>query len=432
MTKPNILLILIDSFNVRKFQSKDKTSKTPNIEKLIKNGTIFTQATSCADATLLSTTGLFTSKFPFKTGIRSPNKNKLNENIKTNLEILQENGYNLYSFRPTLQENDDLFPKFTNEDALYDVFKNLSDGLGNQVIGSLKNMKEPWFFFVHPHDLHQPIIVTKEFNNKKYGSNNYEKQISAVDFWLGKIFEKVNFTNTLVILSADHGSFVKTPIKNTKLSIEADGKSQLMLSKISNKMPSFVEPLKKKLFFYLENEKKKKREEIVNSMNLSPNDKRNLLAGRFTKNHTLYDDQIRIPLVISGIGIKKGKAITQQVRNIDIFPTIFDLISISNTNDYDGISLKPLLDDRKIEENPIFLESNPLVEINSNDVIGIRTSEYKFFRDKLDSTKRKYLFDRKNDPLENENISSNSEEIIKNMEIVLSKITKKFFVNKKF
>ena len=167
-------------------------------------------------------------------------------------------------------------------------------------------------------------------------------------------------------------------------------------------------------------------------MNLSPNDKRNLLAGRFTKNHTLYDDQIRIPLVISGIGIKKGKAITQQVRNIDIFPTIFDLISISNTNDYDGISLKPLLDDRKIEENPIFLESNPLVEINSNDVIGIRTSEYKFFRDKLDSTKRKYLFDLKNDPLENENISSNSEEIIKNMEIVLSKITKKFFVNKKF
>ena len=253
-----------------------------------------------------------------------------------------------------------------------------------------------------------------------------------MDFWLGKIFEKVNFTNTLVILSADHGSFVKTPIKNTKLSIEADGKSQLMLSKISNKMPSFVEPLKKKLFFYLENEKKKKREEIVNSMNLSPNDKRNLLAGRFTKNHTLYDDQIRIPLVISGIGIKKGKAITQQVRNIDIFPTIFDLISISNTNDYDGISLKPLLDDRKIEENPIFLESNPLVEINSNDVIGIRTSEYKFFRDKLDSTKRKYLFDLKNDPLENENISSNSEEIIKNMEIVLSKITKKFFVNKKF
>lgn len=429
MTKPNILLILIDSFNVRKFQSKDKTSKTPNIEKLIKRGTIFSQATSCADATLLSTTGLFTSKFPFKTGISSSIKNKLNEDIKTNLEILQENKYNLYSFRPTLQENDDLFPKFTNEDNHYDVFKNLSDGLGNQVIDLLKNVKGPWFFFVHPHDLHQPIIVTKEFNNKKFGNNNYERQISAIDFWLGKIFEKIDFSNTLVILSADHGSFVKTPIKNTKLSIEADGRSQLVLSKISNKMPSFVEPLKKKLFFYLENQKKKKREEFVNGLNLSPNEERNLLAGRFTKNHTLYDDQIRIPLVLCGIGVKKEKTITQQVRNIDIFPTIFDLISISNNNDCDGISLKPLLNDKMIEEEPIFLESNPLVGMNSNDVIGIRTSEYKFFRDKLDSTKRKYLFDLKNDPLENKNISSNSEEIIKNMELILSKITKNFFVN---
>ena len=258
MGKSNIFLLLIDSFNVRKFQDVGKTSKTPNLEKIIKNGTVFTQAISCADATLLSTTGLFTSKFPFKTGIRSPIENRLNQNIVTNFDILQENGYNLFAFRPTLQENDDLFPKFMNRNNLYDVFKNLSDGLGEQVIEQLKNMKEPWFFFLHPHDLHQPIIVTKEFNSDEFGNNNYERQVSSIDYWLGKIFDKIDLSNTLLIITADHGSFVKTPVNNKKLSLEADGKSQLLITKISNKVPLFLNPVKKKLFLYLEKQKTRK------------------------------------------------------------------------------------------------------------------------------------------------------------------------------
>ena len=128
-----------------------------------------------------------------------------------------------------------------------------------------------------------------------------------------------------------------------------------------------------------------------------------------------------------GNGIKKGNIITKQIRNIDIFPTIFDLLSITTDSDYDGISFKQILDGIEMDEQPAFLESNPLVEINSNDVIGIRTSKYKFFRDKFDSTKRKYLFDLEDDPLENKNIAANSHEIIEQMELKIDNITKRFF-----
>ena len=41
---------------------------------------------------------------------------------------------------------------------------------------------------------------------KNLGKNQYERMISAIDEWFGKIFEKVNFEETLVVLTADHGS----------------------------------------------------------------------------------------------------------------------------------------------------------------------------------------------------------------------------------
>ena len=43
-------------------------------------------------------------------------------------------------------------------------------------------------------------------------------------------------------------------------------------------------------------------------------------------------------------------------------------------------------------ENPAYIESNPLVIKQSNDVVGIRTGDYKYFRDKNDPKMRIHLF----------------------------------------
>jgi arylsulfatase A-like enzyme len=426
--KPNILLIVIDSFNANKFHGEHKTSKTPTIDLLIENGAFFTQATSSADATLLSTTSLFTGKYPFKTGIRSPKLNKLQDDVVTYFTTIQKNGYHLYAYRPTLQENDDLFPKFENDDSLYDVFQNLSDGLGNKIINMLatKIMKQPWFFFIHPHDLHQPIIVSKGFEDEKYGSNNYEKQVSAVDHWIGKILEKIDLTKTLLIITADHGSYVKSLIVDGKTQIEADGKTQMQISQISNKLPRFLDPIKNKIFFLTENRKQRKKESIVSKLDVPPHVQRNLLAGRFTMEHSVFDDQVRIPLLFAGYGIKKGIKIPQQVRNVDIFPTICDITEIPSQNNVDGVSLKPLLEEKTLDEIPAYLESNPLTLKKSDDVMGVRTSKYKYFRDKKIPTKRVHLYDLKNDPFEDKNIAQEKPDVVDEMESILQAIVKEY------
>ena len=88
-------------------------------------------------------------------------------------------------------------------------------------------------------------------------------------------------------------------------------------------------------------------------------------------------------------------------------------------NSRDGRSLVSLMNSKNCDELEACMESNPLIQIKSNDVIGIRTSNYKYFRDVNESTKRVHLYDLVNDPFENINIAERNPEIVKEFEIRL-------------
>ena len=96
--KPNVLFIIIDSLRSDKFTEHGKNQNNSNISHLIENGTLFKDTISAANATILSWSALFTSKFPFKTGIRSTRFNKLNSNIITSFDILKNNNYKILNY----------------------------------------------------------------------------------------------------------------------------------------------------------------------------------------------------------------------------------------------------------------------------------------------------------------------------------------------
>ena len=62
---PNIIFFLIDGIRADQCYGKDRSSKTPNIDSLIKNGVYFEQAISSADGTITSLNTVFSSKFQF-------------------------------------------------------------------------------------------------------------------------------------------------------------------------------------------------------------------------------------------------------------------------------------------------------------------------------------------------------------------------------
>ena len=41
-----------------------------------------------------------------------------------------------------------------------------------------------------------------------YGKSKYEKVISVIDYWIGKILDNVDLENTLITLPADHGDYI--------------------------------------------------------------------------------------------------------------------------------------------------------------------------------------------------------------------------------
>ena len=68
--KSNILFLVIDSFRSDKCYDENKTSITPNIDSLIKQGIFFSQAISSVASTSSSMGSIFTGMFPFKGSIR--------------------------------------------------------------------------------------------------------------------------------------------------------------------------------------------------------------------------------------------------------------------------------------------------------------------------------------------------------------------------
>lgn len=417
---PNVLFILLDSCRADKVTGDNKSSITPTLDHLINNGTYFSQNISSADGTLLSWASLFTGLHPFKTGIRSEKFHKLDKNIPTFFQTFKKNGYHFYGHLPTISKTVGIFPEFENQDSTFDYYLGLSEGLGNKILDmfSSNQMIEPWLTYLHIEDLHFPIKVPDEFNDDKYGKTNFDRSLSSFDSWLNKILSKIDLEKTLVIFTADHGSYLTSINHNgIQISLEANAYLQTTARNIGNKTPNFLKPVKSKAFFTLEKLRKKRRINKIKNLNLKPHEKRGLLWQRSDIDHFLYDDLVHVPLLFSGFLIPKGLTISQQVRTMDIFPTILEIINIPNLENIDGHSLVSLLNGKSMKEDLVYIESPHLSkEIVTNDVIGLRSSDFKYFRDKDDPKNRVHLFNLNDDPFEDENVALTHPEIVQSME----------------
>jgi len=438
--KPNILFILLDGVRADKFYGEKKTSITPNIDSLIKNGTYFSQAISTAPSTIPSVSSLLTSLYPFECIIRDKNIFTINQKVKSHIQNFVDSGYHTYATFQDVIIFLGLGKIFENIET-YPVSLKLWNGLGQMAIDKLhsKDFKEPWFYYLHSYDLHimaDPIEQrirdgSPEIRDKKFGANYYERTISAMDVWLGKILQHVNLENTLVVITSDHG--LETGDHDEELEIIHDKNIQKrtyetgQIFKISHKIafrfPKPLMPLRKKLSRMYKNRSKdvlKQRMhpelEKIAKQKLSPY-RRRLLEKSTWPNPSIYDERVRVPLLFVGCGVPSGQIISQQVTSVNTLPTIAELIGLENKKIGHGISLVPLIEGKKLQEFPAFIEyavNNP--NFVADTVIGIRTSQYKYFRDKDDPKKKVHLFDLENDPLEEKNIAEKMTDVVGKME----------------
>jgi len=423
--KPNVFLLTIDSLRADKVFGNTKTSLTPNIDNLIKNGIYFTQTISSADGTGTSLGSLFTGSYPFTTGITHF---KFNHDVTTYFQKFKNNGYHVCATIPDVS----FLLKFTeNADEqdpyVYDNRRSwlkLDGGIGQQIIDRLDKMPQtPWLYYIHLQDLHSPFFIPKEFDSVKYGESGYERMFSSIDLWIGKFLEKIDLSNTVVIISSDHGD----PIPIIDKWTNAPNTPKILLK--GKKIFPVLEPLGFYLFVKFNHMKKQYK---INKLKKNLTEKQLAALSESRGQNYLYDEQIRIPLIFAGYNITSPKIISNLVRQIDIFPTIADILDLKEINtNVDGTSLVPLFSGNTPEEIPAYIETTAAQKPGTTKIdltligktIGIRTSKYKYWRSRTDSKKDVYLFDLENDPNEEKNIANKQIHVINTMEELLTNIT---------
>jgi arylsulfatase A-like enzyme len=94
--------------------------------------------------------------------------------------------------------------------------------------------------------------------------------------------------------------------------------------------------------------------------------------GIYFDHHGLYDDTIRVPLIIKLPRIEH-KRIDAFIQHTDIVPTILDYLKIQNDDNFDGKSILPLIEDGKKIWDYIYTE-----EFHVEKKKSIRTNNFKY------------------------------------------------------
>ena len=418
---PNILFILIDGARADQIFNSKKKSKMPNIDSLIKKGISFTNCFSSVDGTTISLNCIFNSIYPTKIGLRAK---KLILKKNNFLNQLKENGYHIFGHIPEVSSFDYMMELFENSNNTFYAgppAKHISETKKEilKILDSVK-LKKPWFYFIHLLDTSalrresSPFGIP-EFLDEKFGDTPYDKMMSSIDYGIGKILEKIELEKTIIVITSDHGSLI--PFENIGFTdFEPSFKRELNIGK--KLMPESTHKAGGKIFSKVRNLVRESRLKKA-AKGLTSYEQRSRLP--YFK-QSLYDESIRVPLIISGSKILPKK-ISFLMSNMDIFPTIFDILGLKmNKENIDGRSLRPILDNQELKEKPIFLHTMPHEKIEEDDAVGIRTAKYKFLRSANDPKKNRYLYDIELDQFENINIIENNSDVVKKLETTLEDI----------
>jgi len=145
--------------------------------------------------------------------------------------------------------------------------------------------------------------------------------------------------------------------------------------------------------------------------------------GEEDHGYFLYDATLRVPLIIAAPGIEP-RVVSEQVRSIDIAPTIADLAAVPwNAAADGGESLRGLMEGRPRAEVPVSIAESwyPRLHFGWSELRSIRVGEWKFI-----AAPKPELYDLRTDRTESKNTISERAQVAGRLAADLQKITAGF------
>lgn len=332
MPAPNVLFLLVDCMRADALGARGVP--TPHLEALAARGTRFTQAIACASSTTPCVATMLTGTYSPRHGVRAIGGLRLHPGVATLPALLAAEGYHTVAevTGPLVPESglDRGFVEYRCRPAS----QYLSDAWGARLIERLagKALRQPWFLFLHLWELHSPRKVPPAFRTRRYGRNRYDRALAALDATLAPLLAALP-PATVIVLHGDHGE-------------------RLIESRLAYRWYRLWRDL-------LGAQRTRKRE------------------GHETD---VYEELIRVPLVVVAPGrAPAGQEVAQLVRQVDLTPTLLDLLGVPAPAGLDGVSLVPAMTRGKDLALEAFVEAFGRVRGTPRDRrAGWRTSRWKY------------------------------------------------------
>jgi len=213
----NILLISVDTLRPDHLgYGGSPRPVSPNIDRLAREGVVFTRACSQSGWTLPSMATILTGRYPADHKAVDFNYG-LDRNLPTLAGILKQRGYDTrgYVSHVLLSEKYGMDRGFARFDASVldrgDPHAiSTSRELCELAVKDLRDLRQPFFVWVHffdPHFAYLPHDEWAAFGNANV--DRYDQEIAYTDRYVGSLLaaleERGRLRNTLVVFTADHG-----------------------------------------------------------------------------------------------------------------------------------------------------------------------------------------------------------------------------------
>jgi arylsulfatase A-like enzyme len=381
VNRPNVFLLAIDSLRADAV-FEDRVA-TPNFDAYAKQGAAFRQCICTTTTTTPSFSSILTGCYPPRHGVRGLQGHRLSSSVTTMAEAFSAGGYKTYAevTGPLLPETGILrgFDEARHRQAYKVPFFNWRD----EVINKMRGYVDPWFMLLHIWEVHRPYRSPPNFEKRKDRAG-YEAAVTATDDWLAPVFKAAG-DNTIVIITGDHG--------------EGYPESELGLQMVRWARKSRKVFKLDKWFGYLDNK---------------------LAEREIGHGFALYEHLVRVPLIIVGPGVTPT-AIDEQVRHVDLFPTLADLCGVKAPDNIDGRSLRPLIEGGSLSEEPAYLEAVG-VKLGGNRIVGVRTPDWKLLRRGQSANPILYKLNGGQPPNEKRNLYRRYPEVARQLEAELERI----------
>ncbi len=354
----NIVLILIDTLRADHLGTYgSRQGLTPSLDALAERSIVFEQATATSSWTRSSVASIFSSRYPSSINVLGRD-DALAPEVNTLAELLQSNGFHTFAVSTNgnagrsygFDQGFDQFHIPTIRDGYPgDVEIRTAEGvtrLGLQLIDTVDDDR-PFFLFLHYVDPHDPylsrpgLLSAPEPPGRFDGSRASLKQLDRAD--------------PATLTEADYARIQYLYAGEVKYCDRWIGE--------------LLEAL----------DQRGLRDEMV-LMVTSDHGEGLWNHGKRGHGKDLYEEMIRIPLLLEHPDGDPGQRIATPVSLIDIAPTLLDLATVPVPDVFEGVSLLPLTHGESRPRRARLVYSE--MRLDGVDLDSLRDDDWKLIRDR--------------------------------------------------